>query len=91
MNPVQPPTKRAFYHWAMQMRDVAKSIPACVVPPLLLDEWMDKNLLVHLRSLGHGNFDPFEGIPEEDVCLEGLLELSVDLDYSNEDDDIIID
>ena len=45
----------------------------------------------HLGDLIDNDIDPFERIPEEDVSLEEVPELSIDPDNSGKDEDIIID
>ena len=50
-----------------------------------------KNLLERLVSLEDTDVDPFEKIPEDEVSLEDVPELAMDLDNSDEDEDVLID
>ena len=49
------------------------------------------DLLVRLISLEDTDADPFEEIPDEEVSLEGIPELAMDPDNSNEDEGAVID
>ena len=53
-----------------------------------LEVWPCKNLLERLTSLKDTDVDPFEEIPEDEVSLEGVLELTMDPDNSNEDEGV---
>ena len=50
-----------------------------------------KDLLKRLTSLEDTDGDPFEEIPEDEVSLEGVPELTMDPDNSDEDEDVVID
>ena len=42
-------------------------------------------------SLDDTGVDPFEEIPEDEVSLEGVPELKIDPDNSDEDEGVVID
>ena len=44
-----------------------------------------------LQSLEDTGVHPFEEIPEDEVSLEDVPELTMDQDYSDEDEDVVID
>ena len=50
-----------------------------------------KDLLERLSSLEDTDVDPFEGIPEDEVFLEDVPELTMDPDNSDEDEDVVVD
>ena len=50
-----------------------------------------KDLLERLTSLKDTDVDPFEEIPEDEVSLEGVPELTMDADNSDEDEGVVID
>ena len=50
-----------------------------------------KGLLERLTSLEDTDVDPFEEIPEDEVSLEDVPELTMSPDNSDEDEDVVID
>ena len=50
-----------------------------------------KDLLERPTSLEDTHVDPFEEIPEDRVSLEGVPELTMDPDNSDEDENVVID
>ena len=48
-------------------------------------------LSAFLTSLEDTDVDPFEEIPEDEVSLEDVPELTMDPDNSDEDEDVVID
>ena len=50
-----------------------------------------RDLLECLKSLEDTDVDPFEEIPEDEVSLEGVPELRMDPDNSDEDQGVVID
>ena len=50
-----------------------------------------KDLLERLSSLEDTDVDPFEEIPEDEVFLEDVPELTMDPDNSDEDEDVVVD
>ena len=49
-----------------------------------------KDLLECLKSLEDTDVDPFEEIPEDEVSLEGVPELTMDSDNSDEVEGVVI-
>ena len=48
-----------------------------------------KDLLDHLTSLEDTSVDPFEDIPEDEVSLEDVPDLTMDPGKSNKDEDVV--
>ena len=49
-----------------------------------------KDLLERLTSLEDTGVDPFEEIPEDEISLEDVPELTMDPDNSDEDEDVVL-
>ena len=50
-----------------------------------------RDILERLASLKDTDVDPFEEIPEDEVSLEDVPELTMDPDNSDEDEDVVVD
>ena len=50
-----------------------------------------KDLLERLTSFEDTGIDPLEEIPEDEVSLEDVPELTMDPDNSDEEEDVVID